>query len=109
MTGQIPEETKRERLCAVNALQSEIALEINKGLVGKECEILLDGFAPKGEGLLQGRTVTDKVVIVPGGANCLGKFALVKLVRAEHWCLHGEILSLRAFPLREREVRDRAG
>ncbi|HOK19769.1 MAG TPA: tRNA (N6-isopentenyl adenosine(37)-C2)-methylthiotransferase MiaB [Thermosynergistes sp.] len=109
MAGQVSEETKRERLCAVNALQSEIALEINKGLVGKECEILLDGFAPKGEGLLQGRTATDKVVIVPGDATCLGKFALVKFVRAEHWCLHGEILSLHTCPMRERKVREGTG
>ena len=87
---QLPLEVKMERLNRVNALQNEISLEINRKLIGKEYRVLLDDHAPKGEGLIQGRTPTDKVVLLKGDASLLGSFVSVKIANAENWCLYGE-------------------
>ena len=91
---QLPHEVRMERLNRVNAIQNKISLEINQGLVGKEFRILIDDFAPKGEGLIQGRTPTDKVVLLNGDYSLLGSFARVKITNAENWCLSGEICGL---------------
>jgi len=89
---QLPLEVKMERLNRINAIQNKISLEINRNLTGKEFRILLDDNAPKGEGLLQGRTLTDKVVLIKGDESLLGNFVHVKIVNAENWCLYGELL-----------------
>jgi len=67
MEGQIDNKVKAARLNEINALQSQLARELNEEYVGRKFEILVDGPAPRGEGSLQGRTKTDKVVIVKGG------------------------------------------
>lgn len=92
MEGQIDNKVKAARLNEINALQSQIALELNEEYVGKTVEILLDGPAPRGEGSLQGRTKTDKVVIVKGSPECMGSYMDVKIIRASHWSLEGEII-----------------
>ncbi|MBQ9566326.1 MAG: MiaB/RimO family radical SAM methylthiotransferase [Synergistaceae bacterium] len=91
MPGSLSQETRLERLTRLNALQDAITLSINKELVGSTVPILVDGFAPKGEGLLQGRTPTDKVVLFPGDGTLLGHFVDVVIMEAESWCLHGRI------------------
>ena len=88
----LPREVRMERLNRVNAVQNKISFEINQSLVGKEYRILLDDHAPKGEGLIQGRTPTDKVVLLKGDESLLGSFAQVKIVKAENWSLSGEIM-----------------
>ena len=92
MEGQIDNKVKAARLNEINALQSQIALELNEEYVGKTVEILLDGPAPRGEGSLQGRTKTDKVVIVKGRPELMGRYMDVKIIRASHWSLEGEII-----------------
>lgn len=92
MGEQVGEEEKKRRLNVVNELQSRISYNINLSLLGREYSILVDGEAPKGEGLLQGRTPTDKVVIFPGDKEMLGRFIRVSISEAEHWCLHGRYM-----------------
>ena len=92
MPGALPVELRLERLNTLNALQDAITLSINRGLEGKEFEILADDAAPRGEGYLQGRTPQDKVVIFEGSKKLLGEFVKVRITRAEAWCLHGELI-----------------
>jgi len=92
MKNQVPEKEKKRRLNEVNRIQTEISAEINAALVGKTFEILVDGKAPKGEGLLQGRTMTDKVVIVEGPESLLGHLVQVRIERAGKWYLHGSLI-----------------
>jgi tRNA-2-methylthio-N6-dimethylallyladenosine synthase len=80
------------RLNGVNILQSRIAREINESLVGSFFPVLLDDFAPRGDGLLQGRTPSDKVVLVEAGEEMLGRFVRVEITRADNWCLSGRIV-----------------
>ena len=93
MQDQLPEEEKKRRLNEVNRVQSRISAEINKALLGRTCEILIDGLAPKGKGLLQGRTATDKVVIVEGPESMLGRMVKARIDRAGNWYLFGSLLS----------------
>ncbi|MDD4160645.1 MAG: TRAM domain-containing protein, partial [Synergistaceae bacterium] len=69
-----------------------LARELNEEYVGRKVEILVDGPAPRGEGTLQGRTATDKVVIIKGCPEYMGRYIDVKIVRASHWSLEGEII-----------------
>lgn len=90
MDGQIDNRVKAARLNEINALQSRIARESNEQYVGSHFEILADGLAPRGEGRIQGRTMTDKVVIIPGDESDFGRLIPVKITRASHWSLEGE-------------------
>ena len=92
MDGALPVELRLERLTKLNKIQDSITLAINEQLTGEIFEILVDGLAPKGENLLQGRTPSDKVVIFEGSHKLLGEFVKVKITQAEAWCLHGELI-----------------
>jgi tRNA-2-methylthio-N6-dimethylallyladenosine synthase len=92
MPGALPQEARMERLNRVNELQNAITLEINQTLLGRRYPVLVDGRAPKNEGLLQGRTPTDKVVLLKGTENLLGRFVTVEIVSAESWCLRGVVV-----------------
>jgi len=89
---QVPMEERARRLVKVNELQTRISGEINMSLVGRVYETLLDEPAKKGEGLLQGRTVTDKVVLVRAPEEFVGTFRNVRVTGSSPWCLEGEII-----------------
>lgn len=91
MEGQTDNRVKAARLNRINEMQSLLARELNEEYVGRKLEILIDGTAPKGEGALQGRTKSDKVVIVKGGPELMGQYVDVRITRASHWSLEGEI------------------
>jgi tRNA-2-methylthio-N6-dimethylallyladenosine synthase len=92
MPGALPQEVRMERLNRLNKLQDGIAFSINRTLVGRRYRILVDGTAPRGEGLLQGRTPTDKVVLLAGTEELVGRFVTVEIVSAESWCLKGTVV-----------------
>ncbi len=94
MEGELPEEVKRRRLNELNALQRSISLRRNRAYVGREVVVLLEEMAPKGGGRLQGRTHTDKPVVVEGDPGALGRFALVAVRRAGSFTLYGDIIRL---------------
>ena len=93
MPGALPQAVRLSRLTRINAVQDAVTLSINKGLVGRTYRVLADSPAPKGIGLLQGRTPTDKVLLFPGEESLLGGFVTVRVTEAESWRLHGEILA----------------
>lgn len=90
MDGQIERSVKAARLNEINALQASIARSSNEQYVGQDFDILADGWAPRGDGKIQGRTMTDKVVIIPGGEDDFGRTIPVTITRASHWSLEGE-------------------
>ena len=91
MKNQIPEQVKNHRLNEVNALQTEIAREINESLVGKRYEVLVDGKAIKGNHL-QGRNQADKVILFDGPDELKGNFVTVEIVSADSWSLKGKLV-----------------
>lgn len=92
MEDQIPKDVKSARLKKLNDVQAEISLEIYREQVGKNFRILIESKPLKGDGLIQGRTQTDKIVICEGPESLIGQFVDVKIVKSNHWCLTGEII-----------------
>jgi tRNA-2-methylthio-N6-dimethylallyladenosine synthase len=54
--------------------------------------VLIDEAAPKGEGLLQGRTTTDKVVLLKAPSEMTGAFREARITGSSPWCLDGELV-----------------
>jgi tRNA-2-methylthio-N6-dimethylallyladenosine synthase len=91
----VPDPVKAARLNEINALQLEIAREINRALHGRTYPVLVDGPAPRGGGW-SARTPQDKVVIlpdVPGDGLRPGSLLTVRIVGSDAWSLRGEPLS----------------
>ncbi|HXX39302.1 MAG TPA: tRNA (N6-isopentenyl adenosine(37)-C2)-methylthiotransferase MiaB [bacterium] len=84
---QMPEETKRRRLHALNRMQERIAADINAALVGTVQDILVE--EPGTRGGVLGRTRTNKIVRLDGGTELVGRTVPVEIVEAGSWVLHG--------------------
>jgi len=88
---QVPEEIKSERINRLNALVARVARDIHRELEGRVYEVLVDGFAPKGD-MLQGRTRANRIVIFNGDRSLIGSFVKIKIVKGETWALLGELI-----------------
>lgn len=75
---RVPAETGQRRLEVLIELVREIASEKNLGEVGKTVEVLVEKPAKRGE-LLQSRTDTNKVVLIPGPEEWIGSYRKVVL------------------------------
>ncbi len=89
MVDDVSEAEKRRRLQAVESLQSEIAGEINSGLVGSTAEVLVED---RHKGKWRGRTPTDKIVFFEDAANWRGRLAKVRISKAGPWSLQGLVV-----------------
>jgi len=74
----VPDEIAQGRLeCLIDVVR-EIAAEKNLAEVGRTAEVLVEKRAKRGE-LLQSRTETNKVVLVPGPEEWIGRYMRVAL------------------------------
>jgi tRNA-2-methylthio-N6-dimethylallyladenosine synthase len=81
-------EVKESRRQAIEELQTEIAGEINRKLVGQEVEVLVE---EKQRGKWKGRTRTNKLVFFPDDNDWRGKLAPVQISRAGPWSMQGRL------------------
>lgn len=88
-SDQVPDEVKRHRLHALNQLQERIALDINRRLVGTRQDVLVE--EPGTRGGVVGRTRTNKVVVLDGGPELIGRLVDVEIVQAGSWVLRGRV------------------
>lgn len=86
----IPYEIKQKRLEEIIELQRKISLKINKELIGKEKEILIETTSKKSPDFLMGRTDCNKSTIIPKGTHKVGDFIKVKINKANSATLFGE-------------------
>ncbi len=84
---QVPEDVKRRRLHSLNQLQERIALALNRRLLGTVQEVLVE--EPGTRGGVVGRTRTNKVVVLDGGADLVGRTVEVEILEAGSWVLRG--------------------
>ena len=75
----VPAEVKGRRLDEVIKLQKELSLANNKADLGKEFEVLVEGFSKKSKAELTGRTQQNKVVVFPAGDHKTGDYVWVKV------------------------------
>ena len=95
MDDDVAHEVKIRRLNEVIELQNKHSLERNKRDVNKVEEVLIEGNTKKSDNQWQGRTDSNKVVILEGKENLdlkPGKFVNVKIVDCSSASLFGEIV-----------------
>ncbi len=89
----IPEEEKTERLARLNDKVKENSLKSNKKYIGREMEVLIEGFENhKGKNIITGRTRNNKLVHIPSDTDRTGEFIDVKITGYKTWYLNGEIV-----------------
>ena len=94
MTCQIPQEVKSKRFDRLLEVQNEISLAKNLSLVGKHQRVLVTGESKNSPDMLTGRADSNKLVHIPRDAASeayIGKFANVKITKAETFALFGEL------------------
>lgn len=88
----VAEEVKIERLNELIALQNELSAISNEKNVGKEFEILVEGFSKRSREQLYGRTQQNKVVVFPKEDAKIGQLRLVKITGCTSATLLGELI-----------------
>jgi tRNA-2-methylthio-N6-dimethylallyladenosine synthase len=84
----VPPAEKKERLNKIEQLQETIATQINRQLLGKTVEVLIEG---KSKGKWYGRTRTGKLVFFTDTNDCLGQLVKIRIEKTSPWSLQGKI------------------
>jgi ribosomal protein S12 methylthiotransferase len=97
LAGQLSEGVKRRRRAELMEVAAEISLEKNRGLVGRELEVMVEGAAPGRATRLRARTSAqapeiDGMVLLSGEAEP-GEIVRARIERASTYDLHGRITS----------------
>ncbi|WP_347394747.1 TRAM domain-containing protein, partial [Parabacteroides leei] len=86
----VSEEEKVRRLQGMIDLQNQLSEESNLRDIGKEFEVLIEGFSKRSREQLFGRTSQNKVVIFDKKNYKVGQFVKVRINRASSATLFGE-------------------
>jgi tRNA-2-methylthio-N6-dimethylallyladenosine synthase len=89
LKDDVPEKTKKKRNQILLDLQSEISAELNKEMIGKSVEVLVEGTSKTDESRLTGRTRQNQIVVFSGSSSLLGKLANVDIVDSTDLTLFG--------------------
>ena len=90
MEDDVSEEIKGRRLQEIIDLQLELSQKRNEQDVGKEFEVLVEGFSKRSREQLFGRTEQNKVVIFDKKNHRIGQFVKVKITGFTAATLFGE-------------------
>lgn len=90
MKDNVPEEVKGQRLREIIDLQLELSRKSNERDVGKEFEVLVEGFSKRSREQLFGRTEQNKVVVFDKQKHRIGEFVKVKIAGFTAATLFGE-------------------
>lgn len=77
----IPEEEKSRRLALLQEHQRQIQLRRNQALIGREFEVLVEGFQPRLQQAV-GRTTSNRVINFPGEPDGVGHYRNVRVTGA---------------------------
>ena len=89
LPDNVPDEVKAQRLQEIINLQNRLSLESNKRDVGKQFEVLVEGYSKKSRTDLMGRTSQNKAVVFPAGQHRKGDFVKVLITDATQATLIG--------------------
>ena len=90
LPDDVPEEVKLRRLNEMISLQTRISAERNAMDVGKEFDVLVEGFSKRSRQQLFGRTSQNKVVVFDKGSHRIGDTVRVKVTSSSSATLKGE-------------------
>ena len=92
MENQIPEDIKHKRFDRLKQLVESQISERNKEYVGTVQKILVEGRSKTNDNMLTGRSDSNKVVILEGCDELVGKMVEIKIVSEHMWYLKGEMV-----------------
>lgn len=95
MDCQIPPEVKSARFERLLEAQNEISLKKNLALVNKVERVLIEGESKNSPDMLTGRDDSNKLVHIERNSSTealIGKFANVRITKAETFALFGELV-----------------
>lgn len=93
LPDNIPEKVKLFRLNEMIELQSQISLANNRKCIGKEYEVLIEGFSKRSKKQLYGRTEQNRVVVFNKKNHYIGDFVNTLITDATSATLIGDIIS----------------
>jgi tRNA-2-methylthio-N6-dimethylallyladenosine synthase len=88
----VTEDLKIARLNELIALENKLSGESNRRDLGKEFEVLVEGFSKRSREKLFGRTQQNKVVVFPKGNVHIGNFVHVRITDFTTATLLGELI-----------------
>lgn len=89
LPDDVPEEVKLRRLAEMIELQTKLSAESNAKDVGKEFDVLIEGFSKRSREQLFGRTGQNKVVVFDKGNCHIGQTVRVKITGSSSATLKG--------------------
>jgi tRNA-2-methylthio-N6-dimethylallyladenosine synthase len=87
----VPEEEKSRRLAVLQERQRQIQVERNRELIGRDFEVLVEGYQPRLKQAV-GRTTSNRTVNFPGRPDWVGRYMDVRVTAAGPNSLVGESL-----------------
>ncbi|MEE9285260.1 MAG: tRNA (N6-isopentenyl adenosine(37)-C2)-methylthiotransferase MiaB [Dehalococcoidia bacterium] len=96
LEDDVPLAEKKRRHAVLEAVQAQIAREINADLIGTTHEVLIEG---KKDGRWHGRTRSNKLVYVESGEGYEGEIVPVEIIDASPYSLQGKVLREARVPL----------
>jgi tRNA-2-methylthio-N6-dimethylallyladenosine synthase len=85
----VPEEEKGRRLAILQDKQREIQIQRNQQCVGREYEVLVEGYQPR-LGQAVGRTTSNRIINFPGDPAWIGHYMMVRVTASGPNSLTGE-------------------
>lgn len=92
LEDNVPEDVKIRRLNELIATQLELSNASNLKDIGKEFEVLIEGYSKRSHDDFFGRTSQNKVVIFPKSGKKIGDIVRVKVTSATAATLMGELV-----------------
>ena len=91
LPDDVPMETKKQRLSALQSRILQFAGEISRAMIGTRQRILVEGHSRKDATMLSGRTENNRVVNFAGPTELIGRFAEVTITEALSNSLRGQL------------------
>jgi len=92
LPDDVPEDEKRERIVALQALQKDIQGELYAAAVGRAEQVLVDSRSRRRDWELSGRTSGNTVVNFVGDPGLIGRTVAVRITDANPNSLRGELI-----------------
>ncbi len=92
LPDSVPDEEKTRRLQEIIDLQGQLSLESNSRDVGREFEVLIEGFSRKSREQLCGRTSQNKMVVFDAADHRAGEYVRVRITGCTGATLFGELI-----------------
>lgn len=98
MDGKLPKEIIERRWREVMAIQKKISRELNKKMIGRQLEVLVEGPHPESSDLLVGRHEgqapdIDGQVIINDGLGYPGEIVTVEVTEAHHYDVVAKVIA----------------